>query len=332
MPAPRPLLLFLLLALHRIPCPAHTIYVHVGAVTGQAKTCASLGIGSPASKARTAASSFGGDACDPQRGAGRIGNTSWCPRKANPYEYFQVSLDGGPTKLSAFSMQGTVTEFEVAYALNDIDTQYTRYRQNDAVVRFANPQDGNTTWRHTFSVPGSNQIHLHAAGKGLPLAQFVRFYPKRWLNMRPDGTSDTFSMKVDLESCVACGDGFWDRTEDCDDGNMIDGDGCSGTNSLILGYPKPCTKETHLGLFWCEPRTEGPRRGNALGDCLYRQDAAAGALTDGHGSSRVMREPQKRYYASGHYDRRGGISTGGYNSGILPLCNGVVCDGQNPFG
>ena len=42
----------------------------------------------------------------------------------------------------------------------------------------------------------------------------------------------------------------------------------------------------------------------------------------------MLKDPQKMYFASKHYDDRGGISTGGYNSGILPLCDGVVCDGQ----
>ena len=60
---------------------------------------------------------------------------------------------------------------------------------------------------------------------------------------------------------------------------------------------------------------------------MYRADRATGL-----GGEHVTKAPQKRYYTEKHYYAdRGGISTGGYNSGILPLCDGVVCDGQNPY-
>jgi cysteine-rich repeat protein len=67
-----------------------------------------------------------------------------------------------------------------------------------------------------------------------PFVQHIRFHPKKW-----EGAE--LKMKVDLLECIACGDGFTDRSEECDDGNLIDGDGCSGSNAVRLGYPKPCT-------------------------------------------------------------------------------------------
>ena len=136
--------------------------------------------------------------------------------------------------------------------------------------------------------------------------------------------SSELLMKVDIIECIGCGDGFRDRTEECDDGNMIDGDGCSGRDSVILGYKKLCSIETHLGLFWCEPKTAGPRRGNALGDCLNRAERATGTSV---GGEHITKSPQKRYYAEKHYSDRGSISTGGYSSGILPLCDGVSFGG-----
>ena len=332
--------------------PTTSIYVHHGAVTTQSVSCQRMYIGKTNSTERIRTSSYGtysGSSCDPRQGAGRmevptnVGHFHrltpfWCPSKANPYEFFQISLKEGPTKIGGFLMQGTVTTFEVEYALNDINTQYYSYRERDHVRLFQNTLDrqiiiqssGTSTttltlpiYKHTMTMRGSAMIQVNQDNAGYPLAQHIRFYPKEWTS------GQDLIMKVELLECIACGDGFRDRTEECDDGNMIDGDGCSGSNAVILGYKKPCSMETHLGLFWCEPRTDGPRRGNAVGDCLYRADPATGTSI---GGEHVTKAPQSRYYAERHYSDRGGISTGGYNNGILPLCDGVVCDGQNPNG
>ena len=332
MKRPPPPLLLLLLVLHAKS--GDCIYVHTGAVTTQTATCGDVNIGAAGTLVLTEASSFGGTACDPRLGAGRIGHVSalfWCPSKPNPYEYYQISLDGGPTKLGGLHMQGTVTKFEVGYALNDIDSQYMMYHERDQLAVFTNAPQPNVvdpTWTHKFRMPGQALIQIQKEGMGYPLAQHIRIYPKEW---QGGVGAATFKMKVDIIACVACGDGFTDRTEQCDDGNLVDGDGCSGVNAVILGTDSPCSRETNLGLFWCEPMTDGPRRGNAIGDCLYRKDRATGTHST-RGGHRVLQDPQKMYFASKHYDDRGGISTGGYNSGILPLCDGVVCDGQNPYG
>ncbi len=43
--------------------------------------------------------------------------------------------------------------------------------------------------------------------------------------------------------CIRCGDGVVDAGEDCDDGNMLDGDGCSS-----VGFEKgPCHLPVGLG-------------------------------------------------------------------------------------
>ena len=51
-------------------------------------------------------------------------------------------------------------------------------------------------------------------------------------------------MQVDLIYCVACGDGFRDTTEECDDGNMIDGDGCSGRNVVVMATSRHAPEKT----------------------------------------------------------------------------------------
>jgi cysteine-rich repeat protein len=320
------------------------VYVHKAGVTTQIIPCKRMYIGKTNSTEKISTSSYSKNRCDPLAGAGRLEipsnvglrrrNTNyWCPSKANMYEYLQVSLKEGPTKIGGFLMQGTVTEFEVRYSLNDVESQYFVYREKDGIKKFNNTVDhifdtsaskpGFPVYKHFMYTPGSAYIQTNKQGMSHPFAQHVRFYPKKW----KEGAE--ILMKVDLLECIACGDGFTDRTEECDDGNMVDGDGCSGADAVRLGYPKPCTMETHLGQFWCEDMTDGPRRGNAIGDCLYRTDHATGTTV---GGERYPKAPQKRYYAARHYIDRGGISTGGYNSGILPLCDGVVCDGQNPYG
>ena len=357
-------------------------------------------IGKSNATERSTASSFGA-ACDPRNHAGRIEVPTnvglihqttpyWCPSKANPYEYYQISLKEGPTKIGGFLIQGTVTEFEVSYSLNDVNSQYFLYREFDAVRSFTNTPNkifpiagleaSRSVYKHTMTAPGSANIQSHKPSMSHPLAQFIRFHPKKWKE------GEDLLMKIDLLECVACGDGFRDRMEECDDGNLVDGDGCSGANAVKLGYKSPCSMETHLGMFWCEDRTDGPRRGNALGDCLYRADRATGTNV---GGEHVTKAPQPRHFAEMHYADRGGISTGfvdvvlcffsspivfffffffdyyslllfwcvfdcflfdyffdyslllfcsllhccsGYNNGILPICDGVVCDGQAPGG
>ena len=66
----------------------------------------------------------------------------------------------------------------------------------------------------------------------------------------------------------------------------------------------------------CTATTTG--RGNVLDDCVRRR--------------RVVEPGQTRHNAQAHYEARGHISSGGFNSGILPLCDGESCDGQDPFG
>ena len=77
-------------------------------------------------------------------------------------------------------------------------------------------------------------------------------------------------------------------------------------------------KETDNGRNWCEDGSDGSNRGNVLDDCVRRR--------------RVVEPGQTRHNAQAHYEARGHISSGGFNSGILPLCDGESCDGQDPFG
>lgn len=321
-----------------IPYHTNSVYIHTGGVTTQSITCARMYIGKSNATETITTSSYT-SICDPEAGAGRIEIPSdiglphrttpyWCPSKANPYEYLQISLKEGPTKVGGFLMQGTVTEFEVSYSLNDVDSQYYHYRIRDHVSLFRNTPDRTITtsgamdlpvYKHNMSTPGSALIQSHKPDMSYPFVQHIRFHPKKW-----EGAE--LKMKVDLLECIACGDGFTDRSEECDDGNLIDGDGCSGSNAVRLGYPKPCTMETNLGKFWCEDMTDGPVRGNAKGDCLYRKTPGTGTL------NYRPEHISNREFAEKHYVDRGGISSGGYNSGILPICDGETCGGQNPYG
>ncbi len=64
-------------------------------------------------------------------------------------------------------------------------------------------------------------------------------------NASPDDTGDAFDLTV---SCapVGCGDGVIEAGETCDDGNLMGGDGCSGTcqiegNNVCIGAPSYCS-------------------------------------------------------------------------------------------
>ena len=193
----------LLLLLH---VPTTTpVYIHTGGVTTQTLACNRMYIGKSNATERVSTSSFGtsisGGSCDPQLGAGRIEIPSniglpyrqtnfWCPSKANPYEFFQITLKEGPTKLGGFLMQGSVTKFQVKYALNDVDSQYYDYRVQDKAYLFENTNDkiitingisGGSVYKHTLKIPGSALIQQNVPGMGFPLAQHIRFYPKDWI-------------------------------------------------------------------------------------------------------------------------------------------------------
>eukprot|EP00949_MAST-11_sp_MAST-11-sp1_P002324 g2324.t1 len=251
--------------------------------------------------------------CDHMQGAGLINGTEtkvWCPRKDTPYEYYQISIKGSGTKIGGIIIQGDtagyVTKFAVSTWTGDNPYDYTLeipYAEMDSVREFTVNTSSATmlTMRHT------------------PAAH-IRIYPLEWVGR--------IRLSVDIISCTVCGDGFLDVTEECDDGNLLDGDGCSGIESKKYGLPRACMQETRNGAFWCEPKTDGGARSNPSGDCLYktntRMDVAGGTARPPGGSA----PPQKRFYADEHYNNRDHCSTGDFNSGILPLCDGEVCDGQ----
>jgi cysteine-rich repeat protein len=70
------------------------------------------------------------------------------------------------------------------------------------------------------------------------LTRFLRVYPVTW-----NGTK--IALRFDVLRRLECGDGFWDEMqENCDDGNVVSGDGCSGTSGEWQGTVGPCEKET----------------------------------------------------------------------------------------
>ena len=51
-----------------------------------------------------------------------------------------------------------------------------------------------------------------------------------------DGLFYNMTSKLCEPLINACGDSKWERFEDCDDGNLIDGDGCSSTCKIEADY------------------------------------------------------------------------------------------------
>merc|ERR1712166_283459 len=74
------------------------------------------------------------------------------------------------------------------------------------------------------------------------LARMFRIYPVTWNSML--GKENKIALRFELLRRVECGDGFWDEmNEGCDDGNVISGDGCSGTSGDWRGTSGPCQPE-----------------------------------------------------------------------------------------
>ena len=73
----------------------------------------------------------------------------------------------------------------------------------------------------------------------------------RWFRITPVAWHNRIALKVELTRCVVCGDGFWDISEGCEDGNLMGGDGCSPlcwkeSDKQVFGAPDPA-------VDWCHP-------------------------------------------------------------------------------
>ena len=241
------------------------------------------------------ASSFGRE-CSEDLGAGR--SIPWCPIYDSVESFYQIKITHGPTRIESIRTKGTkegfISSFIILTSMHPLDTEFFIYTERDEVVIFK--QDNFTDTTHM----------LHNT-----TLRFIRLIPLTWVGK--------IRLQIELHKCWLCGDGFWDQAdEECDDGGRLDLDGCSGYKSHQYGLPRGCMKETDNGRNWCEDGSDGSNRGNVLDDCVRRR--------------RVVEPGQTRHNAQAHYEARGHISSGGFNSGILPLCDGESCDGQDPFG
>ena len=259
--------------------------------------CYDMNVGSRTNPNITTTASSWGQECPEDAGAGR--STPWCPTHDSFEEYFQLHVVHGPTRVNQLHVKGTlegyISSFVVKTSIYGLDTELFTYTERDQVVVF---QVTNHSW-HTFSLHNTTLRNLRI----IPLTYVGKI-----------------RLQVEMTKCFECGDGFWDQAdEECDDGNTLDLDGCSGNKNHLYGVPRGCMRETLNGRHWCEPRSDGSNRGNVLDDCVMKR--------------RVVNPEQTRHSsAQARYDDRGGISSSGFNSGILPLCDGVSCDGQDLFG
>ncbi len=241
------------------------------------------------------ASSFGKE-CSEDLGAGR--SIPWCPTYDSVEQFYQIKITHGPTRIESIRTKGTkdgfISSFIILTSLHPSDTEFFIYTERDEVVVFKQNNYMDTT----------HMLHNTTL-------RYIRLIPLTWVGK--------IRLQIELHKCWYCGDGFWDQAdEECDDGGNLDLDGCSGYKSHLYGLPRGCMKETNNGRNWCEDGSDGSNRGNVLDDCVQRR--------------RVVEPEQTRHNAQHHYEARGGVSSNGFNSGILPLCDGESCDGQDPFG
>jgi len=96
-----------------------------------------------------------------------------------------------------------------------------------------------------------------------------------------DGCSSTCTIEGPI--VAVCGDGFADRPEQCDDGNVLSGDGCSATCTLEPARHFPATGQTTCwntaGAVIACPGT-GQDGDLQTGSILAYQDNGDGTITD----------------------------------------------------
>ena len=188
-------------------------------------------------------------------GAGRLNaSVPWIPAQHTPYEYVQVTFPSA-TLLSHVSTRGGgdygswVTSFRVSTSIDGYAWHwYTSTDSNTPHVFPANT-DTNTIVRHALFGKFAMQSLFAPAGKAAQLntkapllARMFRIYPVTW---NATSIQDAkIALRFDILRRVECGDGVWDEmNEKCEDGNVISGDGCSGTSGNWRGTSGPCEQE-----------------------------------------------------------------------------------------
>lgn len=95
-----------------------------------------------------------------------------------------------------------------------------------------------------------------------------------------DATSPLDAPRVDGGDDTACGDGIVENGEQCDDGNVADGDGCSAVCLVTAGFV--CNGEPSRCDFSC---------GDGVLALAHGEECDDGNLTAGDGCARCMMEP-----------------------------------------
>ena len=177
---------------------------------------------------------------DPRLGSARLFNTSanaaWKPTANTPFEYLQVSFPG-PTEIERILLQGSETAgggsvlaFHIYWS--DDGKLFYIYKRRDKPITF---ECKNRTFVDEIIF---NQTIDTTVEQQYPLrGKYFRLVPQKW--------EKAIALRVEYIRRVNCGDGFTDFLEECDDTNILSGDGCSGYDAKHTGSPLgPCSIET----------------------------------------------------------------------------------------
>lgn len=185
--------------------------------------------------------------------SGRLNGTRpWIPKYQNPYEFVQLSFPT-TTLISHISTagggayhNGWVTSFKLSHSFDGATWQWYTEPGSALPHIFAANTDRSTVVRHRLhgdftitSIYADGTEGRAKLGTSAPLlTRFLRIFPVSW-------NSSKIALRFDFLRRIECGDGFWDEMhEGCDDGNVVSGDGCSGTTGEWQGTEMPCMKET----------------------------------------------------------------------------------------
>lgn len=176
---------------------------------------------------------------DPRLGAGRLHNTStnaaWMPTADTPYEFLEISFPG-PTEIEQILIQGSekadggnILSFNIHWS--EDGEKYYIYTRRDKPITF---KCKNKTYTDEIIF---NETIDTTIEQGYPLrGKHFRIVPQSW--------NISIAIRIEYIRKVNCGDGFTDFLEECDDTNILSGDGCSGYDGKHTGSPLgPCSIE-----------------------------------------------------------------------------------------
>ena len=155
-------------------------------------------------------------------------------------EFQAVSLIDGVTTAGGGTEPYWVTSFKFQYSVDHESWDDYRNEQNFPMVFTGNADSVN---------PVTHSFRQRLQGR------WFRVYPQAW--------HGRIGLRVEVNRCVECGDGFHDPSEGCDDGNTDSNDGCSHV----------CWKESEFQSDtpaddWCTP-------GRICSECVMRPDMQA---------------------------------------------------------